>query len=139
MPQKTIADAGLVVAYLDEDETHHDWAVEMFRRYESFHTCEAVLAEVCARLNYLGVEPWRAVRLVNEDILRIDFDMETHADRIEQLMVKYCDLPMDFADACLVAMTEKVANSLVVTLDVKDFSVYRRHERQVVPFLAPRK
>src|ERR1700688_4449082 len=139
MPQKTIADAGLVVAYLDEDETHHDWAVEMFRRYESFDTCEAVLAEVCARLNYLGVEPWRAVRLVNEDILRIDFDMETHADRIEQLMVKYCDLPMDFADACLVAMTEKVANSLVVTLDVKDFSVYRRHERQVVPFLAPRK
>jgi hypothetical protein len=36
-------------------------------------------------------------------------------------------------------MTEKVADSLGVTLDAKDFSVYRRHGRQVVPFLAPRK
>jgi len=36
-------------------------------------------------------------------------------------------------------MTEHVADSLVVTLDARDFSVYRRHERQVVPFLAPSK
>jgi predicted nucleic acid-binding protein len=139
MPQKTIADAGLVVAFMDEDEAHHDWAVQMFLHYQHFYTCEAVLAEICARLNYLGVEPWRAVRLVNEDVLRLDFDVGTYAPRVEQLMVKYRDQPMDFADACLVTMTERFADSLVVTLDAKDFSVYRRHERQVVPFLAPRK
>src|SRR5580693_3410049 len=115
MPQKTIADAGLIVAYLDEDEAHHPWVVQMFERYERFFTCEAVLAEVCARLNYLGIEPWRAIRLVNADALRLDFNMGTHASRVEQLMLKYRDQPMDFADACLVTMTEQFADSLVVT------------------------
>ena len=139
MPRKNIADASLVVAYLDEDEAHHDWALQMFQRYDHFQTCEAVLAEVCARLNYLGMEPWRALRLVNAGVLRIDFDLKTNANRVQRLMEKYADLPMDFADACLVTMTEKIADSLVITLDAKDFSVYRRHEREVVPFLAPRK
>ena len=139
MPRKIIADAGLVVAYLDEDEMHHPWAVQRFQECEHFYTCEAVLAEVCARLNYLGIEPWRAVRLVNADVLRVDFDLKTHADRVEKLMRKYRDLPMDFADACLVVMTERTSNSLVVTLDAKDFSVYRRYEREVVPFLSPKK
>jgi len=44
---------------------------------------------------------------------------------------------MDLADACLVAMSERVSDCLVVTLDRSDFSVYRRHERQVVPFISP--
>jgi predicted nucleic acid-binding protein len=139
MPQKTIADAGLLVAYLDEDEAHHEWAVQMFRRNECFYTCEAVLAEACARLTCLGIAPWRVIRLINDEVLLLDFNLETKAHRVEQLMTKYRDQPMDFADACLVVMTEQFADSLVVTLDAKDFSVYRRHERQVVPFLAPRK
>ena len=46
---------------------------------------------------------------------------------------------MDFADACLVTMTERVSNSVVVTLDGADFSIYRRHEREVVPYISPRK
>jgi hypothetical protein len=41
------------------------------------------------------------------------------------------------AHACLVAMTEHFSDFLVVTLDREDFAVYRRHERQVVPFLSP--
>jgi predicted nucleic acid-binding protein len=72
-------------------------------------------------------------------VLRVQFDSNGEADRVSRLMKKYADFEMDFADACLVAMTEKVADLLVVTLDAKDFSVYRRHERQVVPFLSPRK
>jgi predicted nucleic acid-binding protein len=52
-------------------------------------------------------------------------------------MQKYGDQPMDFADACLVVMAEQLPDSVIVTLDATDFSVYRRHEREVVPYVSP--
>ena len=39
----------------------------------------------------------------------------------------------------LVAMSEQVTDCLVLTLDHDDFSTYRRHEREVIPFLSPRR
>lgn len=98
-----------------------------------------MLAEACARLNYFGLDQGWVIDLLATRVLWVDFDSNREADRVAYLMKKYRDFEMDFADACLVAMTERVAASLVVTLDAKDFSIYRRHERQVVPFLAPRK
>jgi hypothetical protein len=38
---------------------------------------------------------------------------------------QYRDLPMDLADASLVALAEKYGVSKVFTLDHKDFSIYR--------------
>ena len=43
---------------------------------------------------------------------------------------------MLMADACLVRMAEAIPSSRVMTLD-RDFMVYRRHGRQVIPLLAP--
>jgi hypothetical protein len=67
----------------------------------------------------------------------LTFDTAYNIGRILVLMEKYRDLPMDFADACLVTMSEEEKESLVVTLDKKDFSVYRRYGRHAIPVLAP--
>ncbi len=139
MPRRVLVDAGPIVAYLKRDDQFHEWAVRQFEHFPDFVTCDAVLAEACARLNYFGLDQSRVINLLATKVLRVDFDSNREADRVASLMKKYADSGMDFADACLVVMTEHVADSLVVTLDARDFSVYRRHERQVVPFLAPRK
>ena len=139
MPRSVLIDAGPLVAYLKVDDEFHEWAKAQFGRFPGFDTCDAVLAEACARLNYYGLDQRLVIDLLATKILRVEFDSNKEAGRVSRLMKKYADLPMDFADACLVTMTEKVADSLVITLDAKDFSVYRRHEREVVPFLAPRK
>ncbi len=44
--------------------------------------------------------------------------------RIKELTVKYRDLPMDFADSCLVLLAEKTGINAIVTID-RDFTVYR--------------
>jgi hypothetical protein len=44
---------------------------------------------------------------------------------------------MDLADASIVVMSELHARSQVLTIDRKDFSVYRRNDRQVIDFVAP--
>jgi hypothetical protein len=43
---------------------------------------------------------------------------------------------MSLADACLVRMTEILAEPVVVTTDT-EFRIYRCHGRQVVPCLMP--
>ncbi len=45
--------------------------------------------------------------------------------RMSQLMEKYEDLAMDFADASLVALAEEMKIEKVFTLDLKDFRIYR--------------
>ncbi len=51
-------------------------------------------------------------------------------------MRKYADRPMSVADACLVRLAEITPQSVVLTLD-RDFLVYRKHGRQVIPLLVP--
>ncbi len=50
--------------------------------------------------------------------------------RMRRLMAKYADLPMDFADASLVVVAERLRLRRVFTLDRRDFRLYRpRHLR----------
>jgi uncharacterized protein len=138
MLQSVLLDAGPLVAFLHEDEQTHDWAVAQFKRFSKFTTCEAVLAEACARLNYYGKNQSTVVDLVRQKVVSVDFDLNENAGRVSRLLTKYADQPMDLADACLVMMTEKIPDSLIVTLDHYDFSIYRRHDRHVVPFISPK-
>ena len=138
MIRKPIVDAGPIVAYLDRNDSHHDWARSQFEQFNCFETCDAVLADACARLAYGRIDQVRAVKLVTEGVLKLTFDLPSNISRVEWFMEKYADTPMDLADACLVIMTEKEKNSLVVTLDHNDFSTYRRNGRDVVPFISPK-
>ena len=57
-------------------------------------------------------------------------------DRCRQLVTKYADLPMDYADATLVALAEELETALVFTTDRTDFEIYRwrgRNAFKVVP------
>jgi len=58
-------------------------------------------------------------------VLRLD---ETDVSRVAELMDKYADLPMDFADAALVCAAERSGRRTIVTLD-RHFAVYRLPRR----------
>lgn len=45
--------------------------------------------------------------------------------RARDLMARYADCPMDFADATLVVLAEDLGTNLVLTTDQRDFSIYR--------------
>jgi predicted nucleic acid-binding protein len=56
--------------------------------------------------------------------------------RIRELMRKYADRPMDMADAALLCIAEREGIRKIFTVDRKDFSVYRLHNR-IRPTLLP--
>ena len=64
------------------------------------------------------------------------FSLADELPRVLSLMHKYADVPMSLADACLVRMSETVADPVLLTTDA-DFRLYRRHSRQVIPSVMP--
>jgi hypothetical protein len=50
-------------------------------------------------------------------------------------MGRYESVPMSFADACLVRMSEQIGNSAVMTLD--SVKIYRRHRNEEILVIQP--
>lgn len=134
---QVILDAGPLCAIIDRREEHHSWAVEQITRLPSpFITCDACLTEA---FYLLGEYPF-AVEQIGELLRRgkilSNFDCHARVERIFQLMRTYRDVPMAFADACLVCMVEDNPGSAVFTID-RDFTIYRQHRRRLIPLIAP--
>jgi predicted nucleic acid-binding protein len=126
---KNIADTGLLKALLDADDARHDWGVAQFHEHAPFYTCDAVLVELAFVLD----TPIPGLELLQRGDLVLDFDLSAQAQPLLDMLHKYRDREMELADACLVRMTELNAQCKVWTVDREDFSIYRRHGRQVVP------
>lgn len=137
--KRFVLDTGPIVALLRRRDPHHGWAKETLSRITSsatppLATCEAVLVEACFLLrSFVGGED-AVLALV--DHLVLDFRLASEIAAVRRLMEKYRSVPMSLADACLVRMTENEPDSVVLTLD-RDFRVYRRNGRHVVPVLSP--
>jgi predicted nucleic acid-binding protein len=134
---KILADTGPLVAYVSETDQHHRWALATFGScYEPLHTCEAVISEALFLLNHAGLDVETFLQLLERGAVRADFRMEENRADVLNLLRKYADQPMSLADACLVRMAELTDNCQILTTD-RDFLVYRRKGRHVIPLLAP--
>lgn len=98
---------------------------------------DPVLTEVVYFLRDDGMAVDPLFQLLEREAVRLEFDLSTHWPRVRTLMSRYQQ--MDLADASVVVMSELHARSQVLTIDRKDFSVYRRNDRQVIDFVAPPK
>jgi predicted nucleic acid-binding protein len=132
-----IADTGPIVALLDESDTHHPWARECFKHLAPpLLSCEAVLCEAFFLLRRFPPGKRTLLRMVSGRAFSLLPSMTDQLPDIAKLLVKYDDTPMDFADACLVRMAEITREPKIWTID-SDLKIYRRHNRQIVPVLAP--
>ena len=128
-----IADTGLLVALGREKDLYHDWAVEIAEQITwPALTCEAVLAETAFHLQ----SSEQVLAMLEENVIRIAFDCATHLERLRDLATRYADRNADFADLCLIRMSELYPRHTVLTVD-EDFRVYRRNKREAIPLLCP--
>lgn len=135
---KVLLDTGPLVALLNQRDQHHDWARATAAQLDSpLHTCEAVLAEAHYLLSRLHDGSRRLNELVASGRMDLSYQYTAHSHRVHQLMGKYASVPMSFADACLVALSETVRDPLVFTLD-GDFAIYRRKRNRPLDLLIPR-
>jgi predicted nucleic acid-binding protein len=132
----TICDTGPLVAYLNRNDPYHSWAVVQMKQVRSpMLTTEPVLTEAAYFLRADRVDVDALFQLLERDALRVDFQLAAHWPRLRTLMARY--ERMDLADASIVMMSERQPRSQVLTVDRRDFSIYRRNDRQLIEFVAP--
>jgi predicted nucleic acid-binding protein len=133
-----LIDTGPLVAFLNRRDHQHGWTVRALQELEApLLTCEAVLSEACFLLRKTPGGAAAVMQLVARGLIRVPFHFEDEAPAIRKLLSRYADVPMSFADACLVRMAEQFPSPLLVTLD-RDFKLYQRNGRQTVPVAMPR-
>ena len=131
-----VCDTGPLVAFLNRNDPYHAWAVALMKQVPSpMLTCEPVMTEVANFLREDRVDVDALFQLLDRGALRLEVDMSAHWPRLRILMARYDR--MDLADASIVVMSELHARCQVLTIDRKDFGVYRRNDRQVIDFVAP--
>jgi uncharacterized protein len=135
MAANVLVDASFLVALLISRDTRHQWAATQSQRFRlPWKTCDAVLAETFYMIGSEGGSSF--AKLLHRRAVVIAFNSAENTDDILQLMAKYADVPMSFADACLVCMTETIPDPILLTTD-KDFRVYRRNNRKAIPCVMP--
>ena len=81
-------------------------------------------AEVSPKdLNLIGYRDMRSISLA------ISSELSDSIELIVKLIEKHPDVPMSLAAACLVRMTETLADPVILTTD-QDFRVYRCHSEE---------
>jgi uncharacterized protein len=135
MATSVIVDAGFLIALLSGGDAHHAWAVAQAARLPPpWKTCEAAVSEAFHLLGPAGTASLGA--LLQRRAVLCGFHPGEESEHLTKLMLKYAHVPMSFADAGLVRMTETMSEPILLTTSAA-FRVYRRHGRKAVPCVLP--
>jgi hypothetical protein len=128
-----IADTGFWLALANTRDAHHERAKAALGRYRGpFVTTWPVMTETCHLLaNRLdekaAIAFIRSAALGAFEVFALE---RSHLGRVEELMEKYRDLPMDLADASLVILAEQLGSGRILSTDERDFGAYRWKDRK---------
>lgn len=137
MAKSVLVDSGPLVAALRRRDRYHPWARAHFEAAtEPFVTCEAVISESLFLLERAREGREALCGLLERRIIVVDFSFPRQIVETLQLIRRYHDIPMSFADACLVRMAEQTADAVIFTTD-SDFWTYRKNGRQMIPLIVP--
>jgi len=128
--KKILIDSGSLIALFDSSDKYHYEAVNFIKinKYPLVTTLASITETLHlldfnrnAQIDFLEWIYRGAVEIYN--IENNDFK------RLRELTEKYRDLPMDFADSCLVYLAEKLNLNTIATID-RDFTIYRIQGRK---------
>ena len=126
MATDLLLDTGAFIALVDRREAKHSDCVTFLEQWTGpILTTEAVVTETL----YLVGPAWSSRKACLQFLLRGAFllvpSSRASLQRVAELMEKYQNVPMDFADGTLVALAEVADTDKVFTLDHRGFSTYR--------------
>ena len=133
-----LVDTGALVALLDRKDAAHERVREAWLPLIGrFHTTGAVVTEAMHFLSPIAGGAGALAGLLAKGPIHIeDTFAPAKLDAAVALMARYADTPMDFADATLVLLAERLSTPDILTLDERGFRTFRfagnRHFRLVV-------
>jgi predicted nucleic acid-binding protein len=137
-PSGVLLDTGPLVALLSKNDMDHERAKKLFTGcLPPFRCCEAVIAEACFLMRKVdAAAPAEVITLGRKGVYDTSFSANEHWQRIEELLKKYADRPISFADACLIRCAEVHQEPRILTFD-SDFAVYRWLRNKKFELISP--
>ena len=122
-----LIDIGPLVAYLDSSEADHDRIGEII---DGFVGTLATTAAVLTETMHFVRRTRNGAAAVSEFVSRSGMQVHAMCEPADvraaaEMMLRYADTPMDFADATLVLLAERLAVADILTLDRRGFNTYR--------------
>jgi hypothetical protein len=128
--KEVLIDSGPLIALFDASDKYHQDAVDFIKRNKfKLVTTIASITETLHLLDFNRNAQIDFLEWVQRGAVEIHNIENTDLQRLKELTEKYRDLPMDFADSCLVYLAEKLNLNTIATID-RDFSMYRIHGRK---------
>jgi hypothetical protein len=125
-----LVDTGPIVALLDRSDDHHEHIVEALEGIEDpLVTVWPVVVEAMYLLAFSFQAQKALFEMLETGAIGLLDLAAADLPALKSLMEKYRDLPMDLADAALVRIAERDGVRRVLTLDRRDFAVYRLARR----------
>lgn len=127
-----IIDTGFWIALADKKDAFHSRAINALDtiQHRRWITTWPTLTEASHYfIQWNSKEFLRWFQNLSMDICEIFPLNESHLSRLNQLVNKYVELPMDLADASLVLLAEEIDNGDIVSTDLRDFQTYRWKNR----------
>ncbi|MGF1515543.1 MAG: type II toxin-antitoxin system VapC family toxin [Elainellaceae cyanobacterium] len=125
--ERVIADTGFVVALANRSDNRHGDVAQIYLQYPHILLPQLVLVEVAYLVGRdagiaTTVELLRSLTTSRfEQISVTDDDVERAANILEQ----YMDSKVDFVDACIMAIAERLNIKTILTIDQRDFRLFR--------------
>ncbi len=124
--ERVACDAGPIIALINRrDQFHHPCVAAAEDLRFPLYTVWPVIVEAYYVLEIRGGPAERVLHWLSARHVRLIDLKEPDIRRMRQLIRKYSDLPMDLADAALVAACERAKIHRIFTVDRRDFLVYR--------------
>ena len=127
MPNTVVVavDTGPLVALFDNTDQHHARALQFVATCDTpMFTTLASVTEAMHLLRFDQIAQRGLMQWILSRGITIKHPSTEDLARAEQLLQKSSDLPMDFADALLVALCERLNIREIATAD-SDFEIYR--------------
>jgi hypothetical protein len=128
--KKILIDSGPLIALFDASDKHHHDAVNFIKTntYQLVTTI-ASITETLHLLDFNRNAQIDFLEWVHRGGVEVHNIGNNDFGRLKELTEKYHDLPMDFADSCLVYLAEKLDLNTIATID-RDFTIYRIQGRR---------
>ena len=123
----TISDTGFVVALLNQSDIKHSDVVAIYQNYQQILLPQTVLAEVAYLVGRSAGVSTVAAFLKGLSASRFHLIplSETDVIRVSEILEEYKDSRIDFVDATVMAIAERLKITLIITLDQRDFRLFR--------------
>ena len=129
-PPLILIDSGILIAYYSAADNYH---LQVCRFLEGC-TSQLITTHSCiTEVMWLLSSNWRTQNEFLLDLAKELYEcvplLPQDFTRIAELNTQYADLPGDFADLSLIAISERLNIEAIATLD-SDFDIYRRYRKQ---------